>query len=37
MAGDSGIEGVMVPFCDEAGFVLMLPISEGHCSMAEMT
>lgn len=27
------VEVVIVAFCDEAGFVLMLPSSEGHCSM----
>lgn len=32
VAADS-VEVVMVAFCDEAGFVLMLPSSEGHCSM----
>lgn len=37
MAGDSGVEVVMVAFCDEASFVLMLPSNEAHCSMAEMT
>lgn len=31
------VEVVIVALCDEAGFVLMLLSSEGHCSMAEMT
>jgi len=30
---EDSVELVMVAFCNEAGFVLMLPSSEGHCSM----